>query len=75
MTGNAAFMVAYWHFVRTKAMVEMLILKFLFLGPLRLGKTTALHHLMGDIVDLFSVGELDWMQSSTPTGARSRYDC
>ena len=59
-------MSAYRHFVSTKATVEMLFLKFLFLGPPRLGKTTALRRLMGEIVDLFTAGELDRYQPSTP---------
>ena len=59
-------MSAYRHFVSTKATVETLFLKFLFLGPPRLGKTTALRCLMGEIVDLFTAGELDRYQPSTP---------
>ena len=59
-------MSAYRHFISTKATVEMLFLKFLFLGPPRLGKTTALRRLMGKIVDLFTAGELDQYQPSTP---------
>ena len=59
-------MSAYRHFISTKATVEMLFLKFLFLGPPRLGKTTALRRLMGEIVDLFTAGELDRYQPSTP---------
>ena len=59
-------MSAYRHFISTKATVEMLFLKFLFLGPPRLGKTTALRRLMGEIVDLFTAGELDQYQPSTP---------
>ena len=59
-------MSAYRHFVSTKATVEMLFLKILFLGPPRLGKTTALRRLMGEIVNLFTAGELDWYQPSTP---------
>ena len=59
-------MSAYRHFISTKESVEMLFLKFLFLGPPRLGKTTALRRLMGEIVDLFTAGELDQYQPSTP---------
>ena len=59
-------MSVYRHFVSTKATVEMLFLKILFLGPPRLGKTTALRRLMGEIVNLFTAGELDRYQPSTP---------
>ena len=37
----------------------MLFLKFLFSGPPRLSKTTALRRLMGEIADLMSAGEAD----------------
>ena len=46
--------------------MEMLFLKIFFLGPPRLGKTTALRWFMGEIVDLFTAGELDRYQPSTP---------
>ena len=59
-------MSAYHHFINTKGTVEMWFLKLLFLGPPRLGKTTALRRLMGEIVDLFTAGELDQYQPSTP---------
>ena len=36
--------------------LDLLFLKFLFLGPPRLGKTTACHRLMGEIVDLETAG-------------------
>ena len=43
----------------------MLFLKFLFSGPPRLGKTTALRRLMGEIADLMSAGEADQVHAST----------
>ena len=43
----------------------MLFLKFLFSGPPRLGKTTALRRLMGEIADLMSAGEADRVHAST----------
>ena len=43
----------------------MLFLKFLFSGPPRLGKTTALRRLMGEIADLMSAGEADRIHAST----------
>ena len=43
----------------------MLFLKFLFSGPPRLGKTTALRRLIGEIADLMSAGEADRVHAST----------
>ena len=43
----------------------MLFLKFLFSGPPRLGKTTALRRLVGEIADLMSAGEADRVHAST----------
>ena len=43
----------------------MLFLKFLFSGPPRLGKTTALRRLKGEIADLISAGEADRVHAST----------
>ncbi len=65
VTGDDVFIHAYHHFISTKDILEMLFLKFLFLGPPRLGKTTARRRLMGEIVDLESAGEADQPQAST----------
>ena len=46
-------------------MVKMFFLKFLFCGPPRLGKTTAIRRLMGKIIDLLSAGEVNLDHSST----------
>ena len=46
-------------------MLELLFLKFLFVGPPRLGKTTARRRLMGEISDLMSAGEAEQLQPST----------
>ena len=43
----------------------MRFLKFLFSGPPRLGKTTALRRLIGEIIDLLSAGEAKLVHSST----------
>ena len=45
----------------------MFFLKFLFLGPPRLGKTTVRRRLMGEIVDLQSASEAEMAQPSTGT--------
>ena len=51
--------------ITTKKTLEILFLKFLFSGPPRLGKTTALHRLVGEIADLMSAGEADQIHAST----------
>ena len=45
--------------------MDLLFLKFLFLGPPRLGKTTARRRLMGEITDLKSAGEAEQPHPST----------
>ena len=59
------FTSAYRHFIKTKDVVMMHFLKFLFSGPPRLGKTTALRRLIGEIIDLLSAGEAKVVHSST----------
>ena len=59
------FVDAYRYFINTKDVLELLFLKFLFVGPRRLGKTTACHRLMGDITDLISASEADEHHPST----------
>ena len=59
------FTSAYHHFIKTKDVVMMRFLKFLFSGPPRLGKTTALRRLVGEIIDLLSAGEAKLVHSST----------
>ena len=58
-------MEAYHHFIKSKESLDLLFLKILFLGPPRLGKTTALRRLMGEIVDLHTAGEAEKAQPST----------
>ena len=60
-------MEAYHHFIKSKESLDLLFLKFLFLGPPRLGKTTACRRLMGEIVDLQTAGEAEKAQPSTGT--------
>ena len=45
----------------------MLFLKFLFVGPPRLGKTTVRRRLLKEIIDLMSAGEVDQSHPSTGT--------
>ena len=56
---------AYHHFINTKDVLEMLFLKILFSGPPRLGKSTSLRRLMGEIIDLLSAGEAHRVHPST----------
>ena len=59
------YMDAYRHFISTKAVLEMLFLKIIFSGPPRLGKSTTLRRLIGEIIDLLSAGESDRVHPST----------
>ena len=59
------FVEAYQHFINTKDVLELLFLKFLFVGPPRLGKTTTRRRLMGEITDLISASEADQAHPST----------
>ena len=65
IAGESKYRNAYRHFISTKRTLEMLFLKFLFSGPPRVGKTTALRRLIGEIVDLMSDGEADRVHAST----------
>ena len=65
LVGEFKFTIAYRHFIKTKDVVKMRFLKFLFSGPPRLGKTTALRRLIGEIIDLLSAGEAKLVHSST----------
>ena len=50
-------METFHHFTKSKESLDLLFLKFLFLGPPQFGKTTAMCRLMGEIVDLQTAGE------------------
>ena len=65
LVGEFKFTNAYRHFIKTKDVIKMRFLKFLFSGPPRLGKTTALRRLIGEIIDLLSAGEAQLVHSST----------
>ena len=56
---------AYHHFINTRDVLDMLFLKILFSGPPRLGKSTSLRRLMGEIIDLLSSGEANRVHPST----------
>ena len=66
-TGKARYSEACNHFIISKDSLYLLFLKFLFLGPPRLGKTTACRRLMGEIADLQSAGEAEKAHPSTGT--------
>ena len=63
--GELRYLEAYNLFINSKESLDMLFLKFLFLGPPRLGKTTTRRRLMGEIVDLKTAGEAGKVQPST----------
>ena len=63
--GESRYLEAYHQFINSKESLDMLFLKFLFLGPPRLGKTTTRRRLMGEIVDLKTAGEEEKVQPST----------
>ena len=65
LVGEFKFTNAYRYFIKTKDVLIMRFLKFLFSGPPRLGKTTALRRLIGEIIDLLSAGEANLVHSST----------
>ena len=56
---------AYRSYIRKRENLNIQYLKLLFLGPPRLGKTTARRRLTGKITDLRSAGEADRPQPST----------
>ena len=58
-------METYHYFINSKESLDLLFLKFLLLGPPRLGKTTARRRLMGEIVDLQTADEAEKAQPST----------
>ena len=65
VVGEYKFTSAYRHYIKTKNVVVMRFLKLLFSGPPRLGKTTALRRLVGEIIDLLSAGEAKLVHSIT----------
>ena len=65
--GEASYLESYYYFITTKESLDLLFLKFLFLGPPRLGKTTVRRRLLKEIVDLLSAGEANLSQPSTGT--------
>ncbi len=58
---------AYRHFIVSKDALELLSIKFMFLGPPRQGKSTTRRRLMKEIIDLLSALEEEQIHGSTGT--------
>ncbi len=58
---------AYRHFIVSKDVLELLSIKFMFLGPPRQGKSTTRRRLMKEIIDLLSAEEEKKIHGSTGT--------
>ncbi len=58
---------AYRHFIVSKDVLELLSIKFMFLGPPRQGKSTTRRRLMKEIIDLLSALEEEQIHGSTGT--------
>ncbi len=56
---------AYKHFIVSKDVLELLSIKFMFLGPPRQGKSTTRRRLMKEIIDLLSALEEEQIHGST----------
>ena len=56
---------AYHHFIRNKEALDTHFLKLICAGTPRVGKTTALRRLMGEIINLLVAGEADVAHPST----------
>ena len=59
------YLAAYYQILKTRGSLDMIFLKMVFVGSPRLGKTSALRRLTGEIVDISSAGEPE--QPSTGT--------
>ncbi len=58
---------AYKHFITSKDALELLSIKFMFLGPPRQGKSTTRRRVMKEIIDLQSAKEGEQIHGSTGT--------
>ncbi len=58
---------AYRHFIVSKDVLELLSIKFMFLGPPRQGKSTTRRRLMKEIIDLLSAMKDEQIHGSTGT--------
>ncbi len=58
---------AYRHFIVSKDVLELLSIKFMFLGPPRQGKGTTRRRLMKENIDLLSAKEKEQIHGSTGT--------
>ncbi len=67
MLGIFKYEDAYKHFIVSKDVLELLSLKFMFLGPPRQGKSTTRRRLMKEIIDLLSAKEEEQIHGSTGT--------
>ncbi len=65
--GVFKFVQAYRHFIVSKDVLELLSIKFMFLGPPRQGKSTTRRRLMKEIIDLLSAMEVEQVHGSTGT--------
>ena len=65
--GRVKYVDAYQYFLNMREPLDLLFLKFIFLGPPQLGKTTACRRLTGEIADLVTAGEAEQPQPSTGT--------
>ncbi len=65
--GVFKFEQAYKHFIVSKDVLELLSIKFMFLGPPRQGKSTTRRRLMKEIIDLLSALEEEQIHGSTGT--------
>ncbi len=65
--GVFKFEQAYRHFIVSKDVLELLSIKFMFLGPPRQGKSTTRRRLMKEIIDLLSALEEEQIHGSTGT--------
>ena len=51
------YLAAYRQIIATQGSLDMYFLKFIFVGPPRMGKTSLLRRLIGEIVDIISAAE------------------
>ena len=62
---GSQYLAAYDRILAKRVSLDMLFLNMLFVGPPRLGKTTARRRLTGEIVDIDSAGESEQISTGT----------